>query len=457
MFVARQRELKVIGEVLTKKSASVLVYGKRKVGKTTLILQALKNSGDKTVYYECLRAPIKENIAGLVSALTKAGVLPVPMAFESFQDLFAYINTLNGTFNIVIDEYPYLKKYEKSDYVDSVFQAIIDNHISNVRLFVSGSHISMMKELLNEGNALYGRFGSVIVLHELNYREASAFYPQKSAYDKIAFYSVFGGSPFVNEQLNADADLKSNIINTLLDSTSSVYVYADNMLISDLSNIVNAERIFGAIGNGKKRYNEIEGKLSMKSNGLLSKNLETLLKMELLSKIYPINKSDDDKKSMYELSDNVLRFWYTYVYKNKSALQTLGAEAFYESYIAPSLTTFISHRFEEIAKVYFSLCARAGKLKGVLNIGTYYYDDSASKTNGEFDVVLQRADVYDIYEVKYYSTPLFLKEMRGEEKQIKAIKGINVGKVGFIAANGFEELVPEYECFSGEDLYSERL
>ena len=151
MFVARQRELKVIGEVLTKKSASVLVYGKRKVGKTTLILQALKNSGDKTVYYECLRAPIKENIAGLVSALTKAGVLPVPMAFESFQDLFAYINTLNGTFNIVIDEYPYLKKYEKSDYVDSVFQAIIDNHISNVRLFVSGSHISMMKELLNEG------------------------------------------------------------------------------------------------------------------------------------------------------------------------------------------------------------------------------------------------------------------------------------------------------------------
>lgn len=453
MFVARQRELKVIGDVLTKKSASVLVYGKRKVGKTTLILQALKNSGDKTVYYECLRAPIKENIAGLVSALTKAGVLPVPMAFESFQDLFAYINTLNGTFNIVIDEYPYLKKYEKSDYVDSVFQAIIDNHLPNVRLFVSGSHISMMKELLNEGNALYGRFGSVIVLHELNYREAAAFYPQKSACDKIAFYSVFGGSPFVNEQLDADADLKSNIINTLLDPTSSVYVYADNMLISDLSNTVNAERIFGAIGNGKKRYNEIEGKLSMKSNGLLSKNLETLLKMELLSKVYPINKSDDDKKSMYELSDNVLRFWYTYVYKNKSALQMLGAEAFYESYIAPSLTTFISHRFEEIAKVYFSLCARAGKLKGVLNIGTYYYDDSASKTNGEFDVVLQRVSTYDIYEVKYYSSPLSLKEMREEERQIKAIKGINVGKVGFIASNGFEETTSEYDCITGDMLY----
>lgn len=453
MFVARQNELKMIGEALTKSSASILVYGKRKVGKTTLILQALKGSRDVTVYYECLRAPLKENIAGLTAALVKAGAFPVPMAFESFQDLFAYINTLNGTFNIVIDEYPYLKKYEKSDYVDSVFQSVIDNHLSNVRLFISGSHIAMMKELLSECNALYSRFDSVIVLHELNYREAAAFYPQKSAYDRIAFYSVFGGSPFVNEQLDGAADLKSNIINTLLNPTSSVYVYADNMLISDLSNTVNAERIFGAIGNGKKRYNEIEGKLSMKSNGLLSKNLETLLKMELLSKVYPINKSDDDKKSMYELSDNVLRFWYTYVYKNKSALQMLGAEVFYENYIAPSLATFISHRFEEITRVYFSLQVRAGNLKGVLNIGTYYYDDSASKTNGEFDVVLQRDEVYDVYEVKYYSVPLSLKEMRGEEKQVKAIKGINVGKVGFIAANGFEEPTYEYECITGEELY----
>lgn len=452
MFIAREKELKIIDDMLAKRSASVLVYGKRKVGKTTLILQALKNSADTTVYYECLRAPLKENLAGLVSALVKAGVLPVPVAFGSFQDLFAYINTLSGTFNIVIDEYPYLKKYEKSDYIDSVFQSVIDNHLTNVRLFISGSHIAMMKELLNEGNALYSRFGSVIVLHELNYKEAAAFYPQKTACEKIAFYSVFGGSPFVNEQLDSGADLKTNIINTLLNPTSSVYVYADNMLISDLSNTVNAERIFGAVGNGKKRYNEIEGKLSMRSNGLLSKNLEVLLKMELLSKVYPVNKHDD-RKSMYELSDNVLRFWYTYVYKNKSALQMLGAEAFYESYIAPSLTTFISHRFEEIARVYFSLRVREGKLKGVTNIGTYYYDDSASKTNGEFDVVLQRADVYDIYEVKYYFAPLGLKEMGEEKRQIKSIKGIKVGKVGFIAANGFEELVPEYDCITGEELY----
>ena len=81
----------------------------------------------------------------------------------------------------------------------------------------------------------------------------------------------------------------------------------------------------------------------------------------------------------------------------------LGAEAFYEEYIEDSIVTFISHRFEEIARTYFSLCVRKRKLRGVSNIGTFYYDDSANKKNGEFDVVLERKNVYDIYEVKYYS------------------------------------------------------
>ena len=88
-----------------------------------------------------------------------------------------------------------------------------------------------------------------------------------------------------------------------------------------------------------------------------------------------------------------------------------------------------------------------------MNIGTYYYDDSISKTNGEFDVVLQRASDHDIYEVKYYSSLLSLKEMRGEEKQIKAVKGRNVGRIGFIEANGIEELTNEYDCITGEELY----
>ena len=431
-----------------------MIYGKRKVGKTTLLTHVLGSSKDKTVYYECLKSTMEDNIEGFVAVLVREKILPVPLTFKGFTDVFAYLNTLDGTYNIIIDEYPYLKEFTKPETVDSIFQAVIDNHLKNIRLFISGSHVGMMKDMLEEKNALYGRYSLTIWLKELNYREAALFYPEKNVYDKAALYSVFGGSPYVNGFINPKKTLRENIVATILNESHPVYQYAEHLLISDFTNAIGAERIFSAIANGKQKYGEIESKLGMKNNGLLSKQLASLLRMDIITKTYPINKPDDNKKSAYEINDNLLRFYYAYVYKNKSALRVLGPEAFYDEYVERSIITFISHRFEEIARDYFSLCVQSGKLKGVTNIGTYYYDDSETKTNGEFDVVLQRRDLYDIYEVKYYAAPLGIGEMKKEESQIRNLKGLKVGKIGFVCVSGFDTQTDEYDLVSGEEIYS---
>ena len=459
MFIARNKEIELINEILAKPSGSVMIYGKRKIGKTTLINEALKNSKDKTIYYECIKSSIEDNIEGLVDILVKEKVLPVSLSFKTFIDLFAYLNTLPQTFNITIDEYPYLKTFEKSAVVDSMFQKIIDNNLSNIRLFISGSHIGMMKDLLEEKNALYGRFSLAIHLKELNYKEASAFYPNKSAYDKVGFYSVFGGSPYINSFIDSGKSLKENITNLILKDTHPIYQYAEHLLITDFTNAVNAERIFYAISNGEKRYSEIENKLNMSNNGLLSKQLNTLTEMEIISKKYPINKPNDNKKVSYVINDNLLRFYYTFIYKNKSALQVLGADAFYDEYIAEPVKQFISFRFEEICQSYFSLNIISGTMRGITNIGTFYYDDSITKTSGEFDVVLQRKGtdtdfIYDVYEAKYYALPLSAGEMYKEADKIRNLKGLTLGKIGFIAMSGYEEKNSQFCCISGEELYS---
>ncbi len=454
MFIGREKELALIKSNLQKASSSMMIYGKRKIGKTTLIKKALEDHSDKTIYYECIKTSMQDNIDGFVKVLVRMDVLPVPMSFESFIDVFAYLNTLNENFNIVIDEYPYLKEYTESKTVDSIFQCVIDNHISNIRLIVSGSHVGMMKDLLEEGNALYGRFSRVILLKELDYKTISAFYANKSAYDKIAMYSVFGGSPYINELLNPELSLKDNIVASLLNPSSAVYIYADNLLLSDLSSVSNMERIFYAIANGKKKYTDIQSKLSLSNNGTLNKQMLILLAMELVSKVNPINRADDNKKTRYEITDNLMRFFYAYIYGNKSALQMLGPDVFYDEYIAPSIVTFISHRFEDICRAYFSQQVQSRKLTGVLNIGTYYYDDSKTKTNGEFDVVLERKEVYDIYEAKYLTQPMSDSQIQKEVEQIRAIKGLTVGTIGFISANGFESTNGDYIYLNGEDVYS---
>ena len=421
MFIAREKELKLLDRVMSQPTGSVMIYGKRKVGKTTLITHALEKSTDKTIYYECMKSTMEDNIENFVTVLVREKVLPVALAFKSFVDVFAYLNTIDKTFNIIIDEYPYLKVYTKPDTVDSIFQTIIDNYIKNIRIYISGSHVGMMKDMLEERNALYGRFSLTIQLKELNYKEISTFYQNKDVYDKIAFYAVFGGSPYVNGFIDSARTLRDNIVETILNDSHPVYHYAEQLLISDFTNSIGAERIFYAISNGKKKYSEIEDKLGMKNNGLLSKQLTSLLRMEMISKTYPINRPNDNKKIAYEINDNLLRFYYAFVYKNKSALQVLGADAFYEEYVEQPFITFISHRFEEICRSYFSLQAQAGKLKGVTNIGSYYYDDSVNKKNGEFDVALQRADIYDIYEVKYYASVIRRKEMEEEAEKISMI------------------------------------
>lgn len=452
MFIGREKELALLQQDYIGKA--VMVYGKRRVGKTTLIQKALKVSRYRTVYFECLKGTMQDNISGFVQELVRAKILPVPLNFGALQDVFTYLNALPEKIIVVIDEYPYLKAMNDSATVDSVFQNIIDNRLANIELILSGSHIGMMKDALQEKNALYGRFAVTIKLNELNYLEAAKFYPDKTPYDKAAHYAVFGGSPFVNQALQPTATIRENIISTILNPMSAIYLYASQLLLSDYSVKINAERIFSVIGNGKKRYTEIEDKLDVKKTGNLSKQIKSLIDLEIIARNSPINKIGDNKKSTFEINDNLLRFYFTFIYKNASALQVLGAEAFYDEYIAPALTDFISRRFEGICRDYFSLQVRSGKMKGVRNIGSYYYDDPAHRKNGEFDVALEFADGYEIYEAKYYAQPMTLDEIHREVQQVEEIKELTVTQIGFIAVNGFAEKEEPYLYLDGNNIFA---
>lgn len=452
MFIGREKELTLLQQDYIGKA--VMVYGKRRVGKTTLIQKALENCQHQTVYYECSKGAMQDNIDGLVRELARVKMLPVPLNFSTLQDVFIYLNALPKKIVVVIDEYPYLKKATDSATVDSIFQNIIDNRLSNIELVLSGSHIGIMKDLLQERNALYGRFAVTIKLNELNYLDAARFYPDRTPYDKVAHYAVFGGSPFVNQALNPADTLRENVISTILNPVSAVYLYASQLLLSDYSVKINAERIFSVIGNGKKRYTEIEDKLDVKKTGNLSKQIKSLTELEIVSRNSPINKIGDNKKATFEINDNLLRFYFTFIYKNASALQVLGAEAFYDEYVAPTLTDFISRRFEGICRDYFSLQVRSGKLKGVRNIGSYYYDDPVHRKNGEFDVALELADGYAIYEAKYYAQPMTLDEIHREAQQVANIKELAVKQLGFIAINGFVEQEKPYTYLDGNDIFA---
>lgn len=452
MFVGREEELALLREEHIGKA--VMVYGKRRVGKTTLILKALEQCPYQTVYFECLKGAMQENIDGLVQELVRVKVLPVPLAFNTLQDVFAYLNIMPQKIVVVVDEYTHLYAMNDSGAVDSVFQSIIDNRLSNIELILAGSHIGMMKSLLQEKNPLYGRFAVSLKLEELNYLDASKFYSDKSAYDKVAHYAVFGGSPFINQALNPVATLRENIIGTILNPMSPVYLYVSQLVFSDNALNINAERIFSALGNDRKRYTEIEDALGVKKTGNLAKQIKTLTDLDILSRRIPINKPNDNKKATYELNDNLLRFYYAFVYKNSSALQVLGAEAFYDEYVAPVLTHFIAHHFEDICREYFSLQVRSGRMNGVRSIGSYYLDTAVRGENKAFSVAVELADGYAVYLPKYSAQPMTLDEIHGEAQRMEGVNDPGIKQLGFISINGFVEQEKPYIYLDGNDIFA---
>lgn len=448
MFVGRKKYLDKLQKLFKQNRAQVLIYGKRRIGKSELIREACKKVDKTVIYFECLKDTLSINVEAFIKELMRLGVINYQIHFDRFDDLFAFLDTLNLSLIVVIDEYPYLKEYNNTDAIDSMFQKIIDQYLKHIVLVVSGSHMSMMKNLLQEKNALYSRFDYVINLNELDYREASEFYPELSPYEKVAFYSVFGGSPYVNKYLVSSQSLEDNILTLLLDENTAIYQYVDSLLISDLTNTSNAQRILAFLANGRRRYRELEDKLDSQHKGNLSKMLKPLLDMGIVKKIYPINKDNDSKKAFYEISDNILRFYYTYIYQNKSAFNNLPAKVFYDNYVKSSLIIFIAHRFENIAQQYLSL-----NINHIKAIGTYYYDNPKENSNGQFDVALKIDDYYDLVEVKYHQKPLTQKEINNEIKQIKAIKEIKIKNIGFVSINGFDKSETYPYQIDGNDLY----
>lgn len=453
MYFQRKKEFEALTNLLNSGGHAILLYGKRRVGKTTLIKEVVKNK--KYLYFECLADSLDNNLISFTNELKNNGMrVPSFVNFNSFVDAFEYLDSLNVLITVVIDEYPYLKSLNNSLTVDSLFQKIIDNHLHNINLVVLGSQMKIMEELLYEGNPLSGRFNLSILLEEMNYKEVSAFYSDKSIYDKVAFYSVFGGSPYINRSIDPTLDLRSNIINTFLKTGSEVYNYANNIAITDVANKLQAQRILSFIGNGKKRYSDISSILDIDKTGIINKPLNSLLDLKIISKRCPINKLNDNKKIRYEIEDNVLRFFYTYVYNRGSTLFALGEEAFYDQYIAPTINEYISLRYERIVKDYFSLLCKENKLSGIRNIGTYYYDDPVNKKNGEFDIALETNDGYEIYEAKYLKDKMKKSQMHLEAEQIKNIREIKVTKIGFVSISGFEDNDPNFILIDGNDLYN---
>jgi len=150
---------------------------------------------------------------------------------------------------------------------------------------------------------------------------------------------------------------------------------------------------------------------------------------------------------------SILTHWFSYIFSSRGRIQLLGEDRLFSAFIKDSLTTFISYRFENIGFQYISRRIKQGIYPEALDLGSYWYDDTKNKTNGEFDIVLAEEKKLAFYEVKFYEKPMQKELCEKEESQVAAIPKIGAHRLGFICSAGFEFSSDQWELITGEDLF----
>ena len=443
-FIGRDEEIKKIKEMY--KSATfeaLLLYGRRRIGKSELIKHSLQYFKGKKIYYECKQTSEKNNVESLSALLSDAFDFP-PISFQSLEEIlrFLFRRAEKEDILLVIDEYSYLSDVLKG--MDSILQSIIDEfkEKSRLKLILCGSYVDTLQKLIEKENPLFGRFSYIMKLQEMNYYDSRQFYPTFSNEDKVRLYSVFGGIPYYNRLIDEHKTVRENILSLIASPGARLENEVLMYLKSEISKIINANEVFETMAKGFSRFNDILSQSHVSSGPSLVDTLDKLIRMELIEKEAPINEEDNRKKAGYFISDNMSLFYYRYIFRYSSQMNILPPEVFFTRFIQDDFeNAYVPKRFERIAKQYLLLQNRRGKMEEAFErIGKYYYNLPKEKRNGEFDIVTLDPKGYIFYEVKFQSKPLSLKQIEKEIAQVEAT-GLRCYRYGFISRSGFEEAV----------------
>ncbi len=458
MFIGRKEEIKEIKNALnSSKLETILLYGRRRVGKSEIIKESLKNEKLKIVYFECKRTSSKVNLDNLSKLFQDTFELS-NLSFNSFDDFFEYIfkYSINNKFILVIDEFSFLLDDDFT--IESSLAIAIDKYKneSNLKLIISGSYVTLMTKMIEYGSHSYGRFNHILLIRPFDYFESSLFYKEYSNEDKIKIYSVFGGIPYFNSFIDTSKSADQNIIDLIVKEDSILEHEINEMILSETSKINLLNDLISLIGSGVNKYKDIVMRMNQNKNSRPDYLINKLVEMNIVRKVVPINQKNNSKKMFYEFSDNLIHFYYKYIFNNPYSVNRRNKEFFFNHFIKNDLESFfIPSKFEDISKEFLLKLNFNNKLNEIiLDIGTYSFDNSKNKINREFDVVTLDQKGYISYECKYKNEEIGMDVINEEINQVKDLD-IEFYKLGFISKNGFKEEVDKskYNCFSLDKFY----
>ena len=388
MFIGREKELSALNRLYSSdKFEFAVIYGRRRVGKTALISEFIKDK--KAIYFMGVESNEKQNLENMSRSIIEyANGIEADTTFFSFQAAIEYVFALaeNERLIMVIDEYPYLARSSKS--LSSTLQMVIDKNKDNSKLMLilCGSSMSYMEDhVLAYKAPLYGRRTAQMKLKPFDFEETCRYFKNMSAEDKALMYGIVGGTPQYLLQMNDKMSIEENVKNTFLDPVSFLFEEPSNLLKQEVREPAVYTAVITAIAEGATRMAEISTKVGEETS-VCSGYLKSLINLGIVRKETPYGEKSS-RKSIYNIEDNMFRFWYRFVLHNNSIIARGAADLAYKR-IEPHLSEYMGKVFEDICMQYLWKLALEGKCPiEFQDLGRWWGNDPLTRSQTEIDIM----------------------------------------------------------------------
>ena len=467
-FYCREDELRKLNKRYAgDKFECIVIYGRRRVGKTALINEFCKDK--PTIFFSALNTTGKENLEALSKSIMSFERPDMESApeFRSYDAALDELTALSKEKRIVfvIDEYPYLAKAKPA--ISAMLQHIIDHKWteSKMYLILCGSSMSFMEsQVLGKESPLYGRRTGQFKIEPLDYKETAVFHPNLSAEDNSLIYGITGGVPHYINKLDVRDSVDEALLDNFFDRSSYLYEEPGNLLKQELREPAIYNAIIKAIAEGASRMNDIKMKVG-EENSVVSKYLKTLIDLGIAKKETPITEKPG-KKTIYLLADNFFRFWYAFGFANFSQLEDGDVDGVYEYVVKPALHKFASFTFEDICREFVREMQKKNELPfRYAKMGRWFgkttvRDEKAASglrtAETEIDILCidRGAKEYLVGECKFKGVPFSYSEYCDTVAKLSPLKEKAKFHYALFSENGFDKKIIDHAAENETQLYT---
>ena len=443
-FVDREKELEFLEQEYRREGSSlVILYGRRRVGKTALATKFME--GKPALYFLVTEESEQQNRNAFKDAVADfcGNELLKSASLQQWEPIFKAFceKPSDQKLLLILDEFQYLGKSDPA--FPSVFQKIWDTFLKQqpVMVILCGSQISMMEsQTLSYSSPLYGRRTGQLRLRQIPFSHYGQFFPEKSHKDLIEYYAVTGGVPKYIELFHDTGDIYTAIQRSILSKSSFLFDEPNFLLQREVSEIGSYFSIMKAIAAGNQKLGKIAGVLEVKQTGL-SKYLKTLVDLDLLEREVPVTEENPEKskRGLYKIKDNFMLFWFRFVYPNMGLIESGNEQAAMNRIRANLVDHHISYIYEDVCREKMWQLAAAGQWDFLFDrVGRWW------NGNTEIDLIALDSQGANIIfgECKYWEGPVGVNVLNSLMEKTKEVEWKRNGRKEYFvlfSISGFTE------------------